>query len=302
MFERILLPLDGSQLAEVAVPYVEFVARRLGSQLVLLHVCHSEHEPYRHMHQIYLDHMADIIRRRVGKGALKAEGARLQVEIISGEPADVIGDYVKANSITMVIMATCGGSGLKAWLLGSVADKVVRTVSAPTLLIRPKDDGPLVRGGKLISRILLPLDGSDASKRSVPYALELAKGLKTSITLFGMSEKPDYYSWYTSIAYTDRISAEYARIEAAAERELRAHLIEVEKELRQASVRVTHVLTRGIDPASEILEQEKKTGADLVVMATRGRSPIERWAFGSVAEKVLRQGDLPLLLVREAAG
>ncbi|MFC2003609.1 universal stress protein [Chloroflexota bacterium] len=296
MFERILLPLDGSQLAEVAVPYAEYLAGRLGSEVILLHVCHSEEGPYRNMHQIYLGHMANIMQREMRKGLPKSEQSKVRAEVLVGEPADMVCDYVEKNDIKMIVMAARGGSGLKVWFLGSVADKVVRAVKIPVLLVRAQNGRPVSGGGKLISRILLPLDGSDASKRSVPYALELAKRLKASISLFGMAERAQY-----TYTFSEGMVEEYARMEAAAERSIRAHLIEVEKELRQEGVRVTHAVTRGIDAASEILGQEKKTNTDLVVMATRGRSPIGRWVFGSVAEKVLREGDLPLLLVREVA-
>jgi len=139
------------------------------------------------------------------------------------------------------------------------------------------------------------------SEQSAPYAVELATKLKASITLFGMAEKAAYYSTHISfVPYSMNMEAEYDRMDAAAERNVRTYLIGVEKELRKDGARVTHAVTLGITPADDILKQVDKANADLVVMATRGRSPVNRWAFGSVAEKVLRTGELPLLLVKEA--
>ena len=301
MFERILLPLDGSQIAELAVPYAELLARGLGSEVVLLHTCRSEQEPYRHMYQIYLAQVANRLLSNIRKGRSGSVESRVQVETLVGEPADVICDYVQKNRISMVIMSAFGGSGIKTWMLGSVADKVVRAVNAPTLLIRTKNERPLNGGKRRINRILLPLDGSEVSKQSVPYAVELATELKASITLFGMAEKAAYYSTHISfVPYSTYMGAEYDRMDAAAERNVRAYLTGVEKELRKDGAHVTHAVTLGITPADDILKQADKANADLVVMATRGRSPINRWAFGSVAEKVLRTGELPLLLVKEA--
>ena len=301
MFEKILLPLDGSQSAEVAIPYVEYLVRRLGSEIILLHACRSEQKPYHHMHQIYLDHIASRMQRQIRKGLPSNMELRIRTEILVGEPADVVCDYVVENRITMVVLAAIGGSGIKMWLLGNVADKIVRAVNVPTLIIRAKNVRPLSGKKGSINRILLPLDGSDASKLSVPYALELAKKLKAGITLFGMAENAYYYSTHISFTpYSARTAAEYTRMDAAAERNVRGYLTGVEKELRKEGVRVTHVVTLGIAPARDILEQENKTNADLVVMATRGRSSISGWFFGSVAEKVLRGGELPLLLVKDA--
>ena len=189
MFERILLPLDGSQSSEVAIPYVEFLSRRLGSEVVLFHAGHFEQEPYRHMHQIYLDHIAEEMRRKIKRGWLGGGEPMVQAEALIGEPVEAIHDYVEKNAIGMVVMATSGGSGIKAWILGSVTDRISRIVTIPTLIIRA-GEGHLVQGKKrLAGRIFLPLDGSDASKVAVPYALELAKKLKASITLFGMAQK-----------------------------------------------------------------------------------------------------------------
>jgi len=302
MFERILLPLDGSQLAEMAVPYAEYFARRLSSEILLLNTCRSDLKHYQHMHQVYLDHVANNMQRRISKARPKRILPSVRTKVLVGEPADVICDHVQSEGINIVVMAAFGGSGLKTWRLGSVADKVVRTINVPTLLVRDKNGRPLGDKKRLISRILAPLDGSDASKVSVPYALELAKKSAASMTLFGMVERADYYSTHVSfIPYTEHMAEEYTRMDVAAEKNARAYLISVERELRKDGARVTHVVTLGFSPAHDILEQEDKTNADLVVMATRGSSGINHWVFGSVAEKVLRGGKLPLLLVREAA-
>jgi nucleotide-binding universal stress UspA family protein len=93
-----------------------------------------------------------------------------------------------------------------------------------------------------------------------------------------------------------------APILAAEEKQARAYLTRIEKALRQRGIPVTHRVTQGVDAAAEILEQGEKIKADIVVMSSRGRSKIARWVFGSVAQKILLEGDLPLLLVRETSG
>jgi nucleotide-binding universal stress UspA family protein len=301
MFEKILLPLDGSSLAEVAVPYVGLLARRFGSEVILLHVCPPGLQPYRHMRQIYLEHVADNLRGRIKRGNSRGKAkAMVRAKVLVGKPADVISDYVNRNQIPLVVQAAFGGSGRKTWLLGSVADKVVRAVDSPVLLVRTRN-GDSLSEKPGIRRIFLPLDGSEVSKQSVPCAVELAQKFKASITLFGMAEKAAYFSDYISfVPYSDGMTVEYEKMGVAAEKTVRRYLTALEKDVRQDGLRISHKVTLGIAPADDILKQADKAGADLVVMATRGRSPLSRWAFGSVAEKVMRGGDLPLLLVKEA--
>ncbi|MFC1906535.1 universal stress protein [Chloroflexota bacterium] len=191
-------------------------------------------------------------------------------------------------------MAAFGGSGFRTWQLGSVADKVVRTTSVPVLLVRGKNTSPPVDRKKLISRILVPLDGSDDSKTAVPYAMEMARKSEASITLFGMVERADYYSQHVSfIPHTECVAQEFARLDVNSERNARAYLIGVEKELRAQGVRVTHAITLGLSPARDIMEQEARTNADLVVMATRGSSGINIGLSVALPRKYCVEGNCP---------
>ena len=139
------------------------------------------------------------------------------------------------------------------------------------------------------------------SKRAAPYARELAKAPKAKITLFGMVENAQYFSIHVSfIPYNKRTATAYHQMNLAAKRSVRTYLAKVEEELKKEGASVTCRVTTGMSPAHDILEQADKNNVDLIVMATRGKSPAYHWAFGSVAEKVLRGCKLPLLLVKEA--
>jgi nucleotide-binding universal stress UspA family protein len=295
MFERILLPLDGSHLAEAAIPYGAELAARLSSELILFHVCAKEHQPFKNMHQLYLREIVNGLERYMEKRFPRCEDWAVRSETIVGEAADAICEYAEKNDIRLIVMAAHGGSGLKYWAVGSVADKVVRAIDIPMLLIRVKEGRTIEGKKRLINRVLLPLDGSDTSEIAVPYAGELAKRLKASITLYQMAEErffPSDFDGSASLATNSVLAAEEKRV--------RAYLTGIERILRQKGIPVTHRVTQGVDAAAEILEQGEKTKADLVVMASRGRSKIVRWVFGSVAHKILFEGDSPLLLVRKA--
>ncbi len=295
MFERILLPLDGSRLAEAAIPYGAELAARLGSELILFHVCAREHQPFQSMHQLYLTEAVKGLERYMEKRFPRCEDWAVRSETVVGEAADAICEYAEKNNIRLIVMAAHGGSGLKYWAVGSVADKVVRAIDIPMLLIRVKEGRTIEGKKRLINRVLLPLDGSDTSEIAVPYAGELAERLKASITLYQMAEErffPSDFDGSAPLATNPVLAAEEKRV--------RAYLTGIERILRQKGIPVTHRVTQGVDAAAEILEQGEKTKADLVVMASRGRSKIVRWVFGSVAHKILFEGDSPLLLVRKA--
>lgn len=293
MYEKILVTLDGSRLAEVALPYAGELAGRLGSEVVLLNVCRLEHQPFTNMVEIYLREMAGTMQRSIKKRFPRCKDYSVSAEVIPGEPSDVIYDYVEKNDVKLVVMATHGGSGPRVWMLGSVVDKVVRAVNIPILVVRAIRGRPVFDRKSLINRILVPLDGSDAGKVTIPYAAELAKGLKASITLFGMAQKV----MSTPVNYGD--VRRFMQIEKAEDKRIRAFLTAVEAQLRGDGIHVRHVVTVGENAATEIREQGEKVEADLVVMATRGRSAIGRWFLGSVAEAVLLEGDLPVLMMRK---
>jgi nucleotide-binding universal stress UspA family protein len=294
LFEKILLPLDGSELAESAIPYTRDLAAHLGAEVFLLHVCPPEHQVYLHMHQIYLNTLVEGLRESV-KQAHTDHPLNIQAEAITGDPAKIILDYVKLKNINLVVMTSFGASGLRSWAMGSVADKIVRGVGIPCLLIRMKKEFQPEKRGE-IRKILVPLDSSDASKVSIPYAVELAKKLKASITLFAMAQTV-YAQHMDSVGAG--IGVNWDSIDANTEKYTDQDLHRTEEEISAAGIEVNHVSYLGIDAGYEILEMEKRIQADLVVMATRGRSPIARWAFGSVAEKVLREGERPIMLIRQ---
>jgi len=137
MYEKILIPLDGSELAEIALPYAEEMGVRLGSEITLLSVSDSAEAPEYHKHQVYLDGVADSTKRGAKRYLeMPEEAIKVEKAIVVGEPAEEIVDYAEKEGIDLIIMATHGRSGISRWTLGSVAEKVVRAGTTPVLLVR----------------------------------------------------------------------------------------------------------------------------------------------------------------------
>ncbi len=300
MFEKILLTLDGSELAETAIPYVRNLVTQLDAEIFLLHVCPPEHQAYLHMHQIYMNYLADGMRSGRTDNNVPSGAMKIHVEAVAGDPVKIILEYIRLRDIGLVVMTSHGTSGLRQWAMGSVADKILRSADVPTLLVRIKDKPTALDQRGEIKRILVPLDNTDPSKIAIPYARALAQKLKASVILFSMART--IYAQNVvglSAGVGGGVGVNWDSLDATAEKAAGEYLQDIENDLIKEGISASHTAYLGIDAAYEILEMEKKTQADLVVMATRGRSPAARWVFGSTAEKVLREGNLPMLLVRE---
>lgn len=292
MFEKILLPLDGSILAESAIPYVHDLAEQLKAEVFILNICPTEQLPYLHMHQIYLNSLAENLRKEMPL----SQTLKIRAEVVTGDPVKEITEYVKKNKIDVVALTSHGASGFKSLTIGSIADRVTRGSGVPTLLVRVKTEAGAPVKSKLIEKILVPLESSDASKISIPYVIELASKIKASVTLFSLT-KTVYSQNFDNMGAGAGVN--WDAIDKATLQYVNEYLQNIEDEMKKAGITANHVTYLGMDTAFEILEMEKKTQADLVIMSTRVRSQVARWAFGSAAEKVLRGGTLPLLLIKE---
>ena len=250
------------------------------------------------MHQTYLDRLAETVEHNIRKGHPKDTEVKVATKVESGNPAENICSLVDKNRIDLIIMTAVSASGLKVGkMLGSVTDHVCRTVPTPVMLVRPQSARRT--GGKepLISHILVPLDGSELSKLALPVAEELVARLKVGATLFRMANMIRPSDDGTgSGPYID-----YAKLDEGEKKRVSAEMTALETELKAKGFDVNNIVSSGFDAAYEIIEVCRKTSTDLVVMSTRGQSGLGRWIFGSVAEKVLRHGETPLLLVHARA-
>ena len=137
MFKKILVPLDGSKLAEQALPYAVEMAARLDSEITLLCVIGADDAQDYDKNLTYLKGVASETKQDAGKLLDKAEeDIKVETVIVVGNPAEKIVDYAATGKISLIIMASHGRSGISRWALGSVAEKVVRAGSTPVLLVR----------------------------------------------------------------------------------------------------------------------------------------------------------------------
>ncbi|MDP2731167.1 MAG: universal stress protein [Dehalococcoidales bacterium] len=298
MYDEILVPLDGSELAEVALPYAEELSGRLGSNVTLIHVAGPLHYAPDRLYNTYLAHMAQITRQLAERYVAEPErkkGIKVEAKMLAGEPAEEIIDYSEKIDAGLIIMATHGQSGIKRWPMGSVAERVMRVSKQPVWLIRARDARSDMREKGALDRALVPLDGSKESEAVIPYIEELASRLEADVILLqvlplghhGINPAGEGYEY---IYYRqDKIESDKAFA--------KDYLDGVSVRLKQKGVKVESQVRFG-SAAEEIIELSTTMQADVVAMSTHGRSGIARWVIGSVAERVLYEGCCPLLLVR----
>jgi nucleotide-binding universal stress UspA family protein len=294
MYTRMLTPLDGSETAEKVLPYARGLARSLKIPVELLGVIeigrYASGERAR-----YLDALIDAAIRRdkeyLQRVAKTFHGPSVGWTVEGGAPAEAIITKAAENKGTLIAMATHGRSGLKRWLLGSIAEKVLRGASNPALLVRANEEAK-AEGEVTPNRIIVPLDGSELAEGVLPTVVELAKALKLKVVLLrAYSVKPIMYGYEHDMPDLNEIAAKLKR---EATRYLYNSVQHVKSE---GLADVIPIASEG-EAAETIIELAKGTPNSLIAMCTHGRSGVKRWVLGSVAEKVVRHAGNPVLVIR----
>jgi nucleotide-binding universal stress UspA family protein len=286
-----LVPLDGSATAEYVLPIAVATAKALDLWLVLAQFvrdaqpgddAHAREalRPARH----YLD---GVVASLHGAGVvLNTRALTAGDDIAAG-----ITSAAHTEDAALIMLATHGRTGVRRLVMGSVADAVIRSATLPVLVVRARPGTPTSSGHEAaIRRILAPVDGSTAATAALAEAVKLARGAGAVLDIVQVAP----WSWSLMAGATDVAPPEGldAQLEAGAAEYLARVQAELPADVRQEQ----HVL-RG-DPAASILDYADTSHADLIAMGTRGRSPVTRWALGSVADRVVRSGTHPVLLVR----
>lgn len=304
MYGTILVPLDGSEFGEQALPTALSIARASGASLHIAHVHDAwngqEYDgltPYmfegfdareydretRKHEEAYLDGIAQLLN--------DADGIELRSEVLDGQVVQALESYAKRIDADLVVMTTHGRTGFSRAWLGSVADALVRHSTRPTFLIRP-GGGSAEPGDASFRHILLPLDGSRCAEGIVEPALDLARVTGARFTLIRVISP--------NLTFGAR-SYPLSRGDVTALREeAEGYLDDVAGDLRRRDVDVRTRVVEHAAPARAIMEAAREGDADLIAMATHGRGGVGRLVMGSVADKILRGLEKPMLLKHPA--
>ncbi len=285
---HVLVPLDGSSASEQALPYAAAVARRTGARVTLAHV-REDPDGGEGTPAAYPAPLLDDPRL--------AGSAEATAETLRGAPLDALLAFADAGGVDLIVMTSRGRSGIGRALFGSVADAVVRSAEIPVLLVKPREDdpaldpaldGPMHPLAPPLLRVLLPLDGSEAAERIVPYVLALTGPADAHYVLLRV---------HPALTPDGRLAPGPVlgpRIDEGDD----GYLSSTAPRLADLGVLVS---TRSLTHASNadvILQVATDEAVDLVAMTTRGAGGAERMLFGSVADEVLRRSGCHVLVLR----
>ncbi len=291
MYSKILIPLDGSKLAEAVLPYARALAKDLKLPVDLLYV-NDPDQPAACAPLMAGEYLKSIIDTFGGTVAVRSV-------VETGHAAATIVEIAAAEPEMLIAMATHGYSGPKRWLLGSVAEKVLRAAANHVLLVRPANGEPRVEAK--LTTVLVPLDGSKLAETVLPTVSELALRLALRVVLVRVTRR--IYSappeGFLPVFGANVPNLKKLREEANAE--ANQYLIEKANQLRQQGLTQVAplVLESGVDgAAAAIIDLVKKTPENFVTMCTHGESGIGNWLVGSVTERVVRHTTGPVLVIR----
>jgi nucleotide-binding universal stress UspA family protein len=303
MYRKILVPMDGSDIAECVLPHIEKLATgSKPAEVTFLYVVQPLDTPMTDLEfRARIESEGKSAAERYLKGLIEKLDYKENAkgDVILGKPADSIIDYASQNGMKLIIMATHGLSGISRWVRGSVADKVLHEAKIPVWLIRA--NAPQKRTYKRKKKItmLVPLDGSELAEEALPSVRSLAgqfNATEVEITLVRVCElflPPYHYPPSGSVSWEEYIAHEKKRCEEIC----KEYLSGVAETLGKDGFNVVVKVLDG-NPAEAIMEYDNTKNFDLIVMSTHGRTGISRWAMGSIADKVVKGANSPVFLVR----
>ena len=300
MVTQILVPLDGSRLAEQALPCARMLASALSAELVLFRAVSLPLDVSAVLTdakvdtKIPLDQLDAQAQEYLDKVADGLEEAGLTVHRVvrQGPAAGAIVDYADEMGIQQIVMATHGYGGISRWVHGSVAERVLQSASVPVVLVRVDAKKPETDEQTMsCRRILVPLDGSPVAEQVLPPITSIAQALDAQVILFRVPVV------YTSGSLTGDWYIPLEGVFETAEQDVLVYLESVARRLRESGVRASAGIRMGT-VADSIVDYAETNGIDLIAMCTHGRTGVARWTLGSVADRVLRASRVPILLVR----
>lgn len=293
-----MVPLDGSDFAEDALPMARLLASRMGARLHLVHVIRAVPDMSLKGPEVDMEWIAEARKGTEGyledlAAAIREEdGTETSVAALEGRVVPALREYASHENVDLVVLTTHGSGGVQRWWLGSVADGLVRTARGHLLLVRPWDeteDRP--SGEPRFQKVAVPLDGSELAEVALEPAVELARVFDAELTLLRVVPAPvELTSIYGMAGVRMEGEGYRKRVEEA-----REYLDRVASGLE--GLRVSAAVLEDQEPAAGVIEGTREAGADLLALSTRGRGGVARAVLGSVADKVVRSTVLPVLVV-----
>jgi nucleotide-binding universal stress UspA family protein len=282
---QISVLLDGSDNAERALPIARMLAGKLGAGITLMSAVKRPGRASDEQLEQASEQRGQYLERVASQ--LRAAGIRAESRVANGSIFRVYEQLIRQNGFGLVITSTRGRSGEHNWLKGGLSHKLVERIDKPVLLVQVSDDTNGIP--PTIGRILVALDGSTYSERTLPYARLLAKTFGSHLILLCVPAVPQAEDYRAPADIT-------LKVRQKAEANMSKFLVRMARALRRDGIKV-EVRVTGSIPAHAILAVAEEEHADMVMLTSQGRGGYNAMLLGSVAEHVVRNTGLPVFMV-----
>jgi len=289
-FKRILVPLDGSDMAERALAPALALAKAMSAKLFFVRVAipltlNLDPKLYQRMIEV-----RQVEAKRYLRSIQPSSSSTLvdiETQVLVGRAARSIINFAQEKGIDLIVMSSHGRSGVNRWIYGSVADKVLHNAPCAKVIIHPQ----VIIEPFSIKRILVPLDGSSLAELALEPARTLAEAVSAELISLHVTSTPQID--VQPVPGWPGLNA----VAEAADQEADAYLQGVQAAMGDSPVSIRSLCASG--PAAErIIDIADSQQVDLIVMCSHGRSGIELSVFGSVTEKVLRRAKCVTLVIQ----
>lgn len=298
MYQKILAPLDGSQLAECVLPHLVSLSKAFDSEVILVNVMESpsgiHDEPVDplvwEMEKVEAGAYLNDIRGRVEGAGL----GQVSTEVLGGRPAQSIVAFVENNDIDLVILSSHGETGLSRWNVSSVVRKVVQGAKRSTMIVpayKAKTDDPLT--GAAYQEIFVPLDGSQRAEHALSASVSLSRFHHAQLVIGHVIERPEL-SCRSPLSeedqqMVDRFVARSTKLSNEYLNSLRTRIATDYKTVQKVDEDIAEALHAMVD----------EEGIDLVILSAHGYSGNPKWPYGSITMSFIEYSTKPLLIVQD---
>ena len=301
MFDHILVPLDGSLLAECVLPHAVAVARAFGSDITLLQVLERA--------EVDGSRLVDPLEWHISRGeaeAYLADWARrlrdvdveAEYKLVHGRVTDQVFDFVRDHGVDLMVLSSHGQGGLGGWNVSGTVQKIIFRVHISVMIVRAYQPLDVDLRGPQYRRLLLALDGSQRAESAVAPVTQLARFYSSRVLVASVTSKPE-------VTRHRPLTSEEAqlvdKLTGLNQLETASYLQRWDSTLSTEGIEVETRPLVGTSPTEVLQDVVEQEHVDLVVLSAHGATGTARWPYGSVATNFIAYGTTPLLIVQDLA-
>jgi nucleotide-binding universal stress UspA family protein len=300
MFNHILIPLDGSSLAECVLPHAVGIARAFAAQVTVLRVVEQPPVtgPLRSVDPLSWNIVKSEAEAYLNGVALRLQEVDLQVEIVllEGHVSESVIQFARDSNVDLIVLSSHGRSGLSGWNVSSVVQKILVRSYLPTMIVRAYQPTTSELTGLRYRRVLVPLDCSQRAECVLPVVTSLADFHDPQLLFVHIVRKPEIPQrtppTVEDIELADQIT-QRNREEAA------KYLSQIQPQMISPAFNVRTCMAVSENVAATLHEMAETENVDLVVLSAHGQSCVPKWPFGGATINFIAYGTKPLLIVQD---